>query len=153
MVTFHCKIQWKSWYKVSNNAEIGMYVCMYVCMDGWPIDMDVWMYGWMDVWMYGVKFRHFVTPPKRASRWPETVRFKPIWAPSCGGVHQRLPGAPWGSPGAPPRPKHTYIQTYKTPKHFTIQTFRHKTDPQSRYVKPDLLDKTHGNNTYKKIQT
>ena len=28
----------------------GMYVCMYVWMDGW---MDVWMYGCMDVWMYG----------------------------------------------------------------------------------------------------
>ena len=30
-----------------------MYVCMYVCMDGW---MDVWMdgcmYGWMDVCIY-----------------------------------------------------------------------------------------------------
>ena len=48
--------------------------------------MDGCMYVWMDGWMFGVKFRHFVTPPKRASRWSETVRSEPILAPSCGGV-------------------------------------------------------------------
>ena len=83
---------------------VWMYGCMdawmYGCMDGWMYGcmdvwmygcMDAWMYGCMDVWMYGcmdgVKFRHFVTPPKRASRWPETTCFEPILAPSCGGVH------------------------------------------------------------------
>ena len=49
--------------------------------------------------------------------------------------------------------KHPYIQTYQKPKQFTIQTFPHKTDPQTMYVKPYLLDKTHGNNTYNKIHT
>ena len=46
-----------------------------------------------------------------------------------------------------------YVQTTKKPKQFTIRTFPHKKDPQSMYVKPDSLDKTHANYTYMKIRT
>ena len=62
-----------------------------------------------------------------------------------------MPGYAWlgmAGYGWTPR-KHMYEHPKtKQPKQFTIQTLPHKKDPQSMYVKPDSLDKTHANYTY-----
>ena len=44
-------------------VNLRMYVCMYVCMDGWMdacmyVWMDGWLYGCMDVWMYVCAQKH-----------------------------------------------------------------------------------------------
>ena len=99
------------------------------------------MDGWMDGWMDEPRKPQNRTLPKRSLKTYEFRSFGGVFCFFVWGATRRWPTIVkterFGAPGP-------YIHTYKQPKQFTIQTFRHLKGRKTMYVKPYLHDIYHG---------